>query len=266
MEPWLYDIEPDLDQPLIERLCRFPREPNLLVCGLRWLTATMLRGWLRVYHRLTIVGRENLPANSSFVMVANHASHLDTLCLLAALPMTRLHRAFPAAAKDYFFVSSMRALLATVVANALPFERRGDPRHSLDVCKHLLANPGTILVVFPEGTRSRTGELCDFRPGVGLLLAGSDIPVVPCKLDGAFAAWPTGAWLPRPRSVQLTIGTPHVYADRPATQASARQICRELRDKVLLLGHADLDAKLSRPIGQHVIPEKTETLPLQVVS
>src|SRR5947209_1400145 len=260
MQPWHYDPPADLEQPLIERLRRFPREPDMLVFGMRWLTASVLRTWLRVYHRLTITGRANLPLDRSFVMVANHASHLDTLCLLAALPMTRLHQAFPAAAQDFFFVNGLRTLVATVVANALPFDRRLDPRHSLDVCAHLLANPGNILIVFPEGTRSPTGELGEFKPGVGLLVAGTDIPVVPCNLDGAFAAWPKGAWLPRPRAVRLTIGTPVMYTDRPANKESARRICRELRERVRALGPAAPPAHSGRPRGQQVLPEQAEAL------
>ena len=63
------------------------------------------------------------PADESFVLVANHASHLDTLCLLAALPLRRLHRAYPAAAADYFFVNVARRALAVLVVNALPFHR-----------------------------------------------------------------------------------------------------------------------------------------------
>ena len=76
-----------LTEPVVERLRRFPREPDMLVYGLRMAAALLCRGWLRLYHRLSISGRENLPAEGSFVMVANHASHLDALCLLAALPM-----------------------------------------------------------------------------------------------------------------------------------------------------------------------------------
>jgi hypothetical protein len=131
MQPWHYDPPPDLDQPLLERLRRFPREPDMLVFGARWLAAAVLRGWLKLYHRFTITGRENLPTGCSFVMVANHASHLDTLCMLSALPMGKLHRAYPAAARDYFFVSTPRVLMAAVVTNALPFDRRLDPRHGL---------------------------------------------------------------------------------------------------------------------------------------
>src|SRR5436190_23945757 len=117
MEQWHYDPLADLDQSLSERLRGFLREPGMLVRGVRSLAAVVLRCWLRVYHRLTIVGRQNLSADRSFILIANHASHLDTLCLLSALPIRRLHRAFPAAAKDYFCVSTPRALLAAVVIN-----------------------------------------------------------------------------------------------------------------------------------------------------
>ena len=86
---------------------------------------------------------------------------------------------FPAAARDYFFVSAPRIFLAAVVINALPFERKLTPRQSLKLCEGLLHNSGNVLILFPEGTRSTTGELGEFKPGVGHLLAGRDVPVVP---------------------------------------------------------------------------------------
>src|SRR5687767_11245401 len=104
MDAWQYETAEDLDQPLVERLRRFPRDPDMLVYGTRLAAALALRSWLRVYHRLQVVGRENLCRDRSFVLVANHASHLDALCILSALPLGMLHRVFPAAAKDYFFV------------------------------------------------------------------------------------------------------------------------------------------------------------------
>ena len=67
---------------------------------------------------------EHLRSNRSFVLVANHSSHLDTVCLLAGLPLRRLHRAFPAAAADYFFKSVPRTWIATVVVNAFPSSDR----------------------------------------------------------------------------------------------------------------------------------------------
>jgi 1-acyl-sn-glycerol-3-phosphate acyltransferase len=238
MEQWHYDPAADFDQALTERLRRFPYGPDTLVCGVRSLAAAVLRCWLGVYHRLTIVGRQNLPADRSFVLVANHASHLDTLCLLSALPIRRLHRAFPIAARDYFFASAPWALLAAVVVNALPFDRHFAPWRCLSACAHLLQEPGTVLIFFPEGTRSGGPEPGEFKPGVALLAAGRDIPVVPCHLAGTHAALPKGAWCPRPRAVRLTIGAPRVYAHLPPTKESAKEICRELREAVISLGHA----------------------------
>jgi 1-acyl-sn-glycerol-3-phosphate acyltransferase len=242
MDPWHYDPAADLQQPMIERLRTFPRQPDMLVYGLRSLAALTCRGWLRTYHRFCIVGRERLPKSGSFVLVANHASHLDALCLLAALPLGTLHRAFPAAARDYFFVSAPRVFAAAVLVNAMPFERETSPRQSLSICRRLLENPGNVLIVFPEGSRSKTGKIAEFRPGVGMMLAGCDIPVLPCYIRGAHAAFPKGAWLPRPRKVTLNVGSALTFHDRPRGKESAVQIACDLRAAILALALAPPEA------------------------
>jgi 1-acyl-sn-glycerol-3-phosphate acyltransferase len=229
---WQYEPAPDLDQPLVERLKRFPREPDITVYALRSLAALVVRGWLKAYHRLKITGRENLPKEGSFVLVANHSSHLDAFCLLSALPLRKLHRAFPAAAQDYFFVSVPRVAFSAVVINALPFGRQTHIRHSIELCRQLLANPGNILILFPEGTRTGTGRMGEFKPGIGLLATGLELPIVPCHLDGTFAAWPKGRLLPRPRSVRLRIGAAKTYAHLPPGKESAEKICRDLQEAV----------------------------------
>src|SRR5437588_4028373 len=142
MGSWSYAPAPDLGRPFASRLRHFPREPDVLVYGLRSVAAIILRSWVRVYHRLEIIGQENLPLGEAFVMVANHSSHLDTICLLAALPLRRLHRAFPAAAQDYFFLKRPRMALAAITVNAMPFDRQKQIRHSLDLCRRLLRQRG----------------------------------------------------------------------------------------------------------------------------
>lgn len=214
----------------------FWREPGMVVHGVRSVAAMALRCWLKVYSRLTIEGRQNLPADRSFIMVANHASHLDTLCLFSALPVRQLSRTFPVAASDYFCVNPLRAFFAKLFVNVLPFDRHLACGHSLSVCADLLQKPGTIVILFPEGTRTGGSEPGEFKSGVGLLAAGHDIPVVPCHLAGTHDALPKGACFPRPKSLQLTIGEPRVYAHLSATKESRTQICRELRDAVMLLG------------------------------
>lgn len=232
MKKWRYDSTHDLDQPMVERLRRFPREPDMLIYGLRSLVALIIRAWLRLYFRFEVIGQEHLRTNRSLVMVSNHSSHLDTLCLLAALPLRKLHRAFPAAASDYFFQSVPRIWIAAVVVNALPFARQAQVRQSLSVCAQLLANPGNILIIFPEGTRTKTGRIQEFKSGVGALVAGRDVAVVPCHVDGAFAAWPKGCRLPRPKKVRLLIGSSRNYASVAPEKANISAIATELREAV----------------------------------
>jgi len=236
MEAWSYSPAADLDQQLLQRLRQFPREPDMLTYGLRSLAALTMRGWLRGYHRFSISGQENIPRTGSFVLVANHCSHLDALCLLAAVPLGKLHRAFAAAAADYFFISPRRAAMAGLVVNALPFNREVNVRQSLRLCRELLANPGNVLVLFPEGSRSTVGECRPFKHGIGLLVAGTNVPVLPCHLDGTHRALPKRSIVPRPYRVRLTIGAPRFYAEHCACKTGAAVVAKDLQLAVQRLG------------------------------
>jgi len=232
MKKRLYDSVRDVDQAPVDRLRQFPRDPDMLVYGLRSLGALIIRGLLHSYNHFEIIGHQNLRTNRSLVIVANHCSHIDTLCLLAALPLRKLHRAFPAAASDYFFQSVPRLWAAAILVNALPFARQARVRQSLSLCRELLANPGTILIIFPEGTRSTTGEVGEFKSGIGALVAGRDVAVAPCFIDGSFQAWPKGKRFPRPRKVRLVVGTPLNYGNRGTDKNDICAIAAELRDAV----------------------------------
>lgn len=236
MTEWEYHPAPDIDQTMAEHLRDFPRQPQMLDYALRSLAALFLRGWMRVYHRLRIVGQENLPNTGSFVLVCNHTSHLDTLAMLCAIPLKKIHRAFPAAAADYFFASIPRSAVSAIFINALPFDRKMKGAESLTVCSKLLANPGNMLIIFPEGTRTTTGEMGRFRSGIGRLVAGTELPVVPCHLDGGLKAWPKGRLLPMPFRLRLSVGEPVVYDHLDKTADSVRQVCQDLEKRVSDLG------------------------------
>jgi len=229
---WQYQPTPDFDKTPADRLRMFPRHPDMLVYGVRFVLHALVRVWLRVYNRFRITGREHLPLDRPFVIVANHASHLDAICLLSALPLARIQKAYPAAAKDYFFTTLTKTAFFAVTMNAMPFDRRENPRESIDLCRELLATPGHVLILFPEGTRSTTGELAPFKPGIGFLVAGTNVPVVPCYLDGAYRAWPKGAWIPRPRKLELRIGEPVTFAEVVSEKEGAKMIAAALQRAV----------------------------------
>jgi 1-acyl-sn-glycerol-3-phosphate acyltransferase len=203
---------------------------------LRVATQLGMRAALRTYNHLDVVGRENLPLDTSFVMVCNHSSHLDAVSLLASLPLTRIHNAFPVAAADYFFSSPMRSVLSTIAVNGLPLDRHNGS-DGLEVCRRLLTNSKTVLIIFPEGTRTCSGSIGRFRSGVARLVAGTEIPVVPCYLSGAFEAWPKGQHLPRPGTLRLVIGRPQTFPDVSShDRAAIATLSSRLRDDIVALG------------------------------
>ena len=239
MKEWEYHPPPDIDATMAETLRNFPREPKMLPYAIRSIAALLLRGWMRIYHRLRIEGRGNLPGSGSFIMVCNHTSHLDTLCMMCAVPMNKIHRTFPAAAADYFFSSLPRSAISAVLINALPFDREMKGAESLAICANLLMNEGNILIIFPEGTRTTTGEMGRFRSGIGRLVAGTDLAVVPCHLSGGLRAWPKGKLVARPFSLRLRIGAAQTYGHLGKSADSVQAICEDLQSRVGSLGSSE---------------------------
>ena len=236
MNEWEYHPATDIDASMSESLRNFPREPHMGAYALRLVAALILRLWMKLYHRMRIEGRENLPTAGSFILVCNHTSHLDTLCMLCAMPVRKIHRTFPAAAADYFFSSLPRSAVSAVLINALPFDREVKGAESLTVCSELLKNDGNMLIIFPEGTRTTTGAMGRFRSGIGRIVAGTDLPVVPCNLSGGLRAWPKGKLLPRPRKLVLRIGAARTYGQLEKNSASVKHICHDLEEQVAQLG------------------------------
>ena len=99
MDPWKLNPARDLGLPLRERLRSTRREGGLLDSIAQISARTVVRLILLVYHRLRIRGRENLPRDCPFILIANHASHLDSIVLAAMCPWRIRRRMYPIAAE-----------------------------------------------------------------------------------------------------------------------------------------------------------------------
>ena len=209
-----WELKPARDHELSprEKLASLKREGGLASLVSQWCWRQAVRVYLRLFHRLSVGGVENLPA-PPFVLVANHASHLDILALTAALPARYLERVHPIAAEDHFFASFAGSLFAAMAINALPLKRKAARGKDLALLRERLVEEGLIYVLFPEGTRSRDGRMAPFKAGIGALLAGEDVAIVPCHIEGAFAALPPQRHWPRPVKLRLAIGKPIGVAD-----------------------------------------------------
>jgi 1-acyl-sn-glycerol-3-phosphate acyltransferase len=215
-----------------ERLRSLKRERGLVgvVAGACW--RGLLRGYLALFHRLAVEGRENLP-EPPFVMIANHTSHLDALVLAAALRGQAARAAHALAAGEVFFGSDRGALFSAYAINALPVWRGRTTRGEIATLRARLVEDRLVYIMFPEGTRSRTGEMAPFQQGLSVLVAGTGVPVVPCRIEGAFAAWPAHRRWPRPATVRVRIGAPVMDAGADAAGWAAG--ARILRDAILAL-------------------------------
>jgi 1-acyl-sn-glycerol-3-phosphate acyltransferase len=138
----------------------------------------------------------------------NHASHLDIPVLRRALGSRGRHRLAVAAADDYWFRRRVYRFVVSWFA-AVPFRRAGNGADSIRTVEALLGE-GWRVVIFPEGTRSRSGAMGRFKPGAGLIAVRTGCPVVPVRIDGLWAVLPPGRRRPRSGTVWVRFGEPLV--------------------------------------------------------
>lgn len=232
MRPWRLHPARDLGMPMRERWRSLRRESGLLetMAHVAWWSLTRI--YLAIGHRLEVVGREHIPSNPPFVLAANHASHLDALVLMSAMPGRMCGRIFPIAAGDSFFETPASAAFAASIFNALPMWRNRSRPHELqELRRRLLADP-CAYVIFPEGTRTRNGAMMPFRAGLGKLVAGTSIPVIPCCIDGTFKALPPNRHLPRLHKIALHIGRPMVFLSVPDERKGWEEIVKSVEAAV----------------------------------
>lgn len=238
MNAWQYNPARDLGLQANQRRCSPLRETDLSCSVLRLAWLASVRGILKSWNRLEVCGLKNLPAQPPFVIAANHTSHLDAVILASALSLRWHDRVSPLAAGDYFFASGPLAEFSARILNALPVwrDRQHGQRHELARLRERLIQQSAIYIVFPEGSRSRDGEMHNFKPGFATLVAGTTIPVVPCHIDGAFCALPPAGHLVRPRKIVLLVGEPMTFARVPQQASGWRQIAAQVEDSIAVLG------------------------------
>src|SRR4029453_8010622 len=178
---------------------------------------------------VTVLGEEHLVGLSRpFVVVSNHASHLDAPLILGSLPHKLSRYVAAGAAADYFFDVWGRKGLTSLFFNAFPVDRTGlRGRHGLATG---LLDDGIPLLLFPEGPRSRTGEMASYKPGAAALCISRDVPCLPVAIVGASEAMPYGQnWPTRGRlPVYVTFGEPMWPEDGETVVQFSERITKEV--------------------------------------
>ena len=155
---------------------------------------------LFLYVKRRVDGREVLGEEMAapVIFVANHCSHLDTPTILRAMPRKWRNRTAVAAAADYFYKSRWRAWSVALVFNTVPLGRDGGGLGN-GASDHVdkLIEEGWNLLMFPEGTRSRNGEIGKVHSGAAVLAAQHGLNIVPIWVGGTHEAMPPGQNWPK---------------------------------------------------------------------
>jgi len=149
-------------------------------------------------------GRSNIPAHTNFIVAANHSSHLDMGLTKMALGEAGKDMVALAAA-DYFFDNKYKRAVMENFTNLVPMERTGSLRQSLRHASSFL-DRGYNALIFPEGTRSLTGEMAEFKPVIGYLALHAGVGIVPIYLEGTHDAMPKGSSILKSRTIGARIG------------------------------------------------------------
>jgi 1-acyl-sn-glycerol-3-phosphate acyltransferase len=168
-----------------------PRQDRLRVLIARWVS---VYGWLTPLYRFEIHGREHLPRDSAYVMVANHESGLDTLALLMLGTPARF------IAESYLFRIPLNGALFRR-SRQIPVEigDRESGRQALAIAERAIAE-GTPIAIFPEGHLS-PDTLAPFRPGAFVLAQRAGVPLIPIVIEGAGRAWRPGTLVVKGRHI-----------------------------------------------------------------
>jgi len=249
VEEWKLEPAHDLGLSGLARYRSLRREGGLVESIARLAAWGSIRGLLHMLHGLRIHGRENLPASPSFVLASNHASHLDALVLGAAVPLAWRDHVFPIAAGDLFFEHGGIAALVTTLLNAVPVWRRKTSIQHVKALRQKLVEEPSIFILFPEGTRARDGKMQAFKSGVGMMVAATPVPIVPCHLNGTFESFPPNRVVPRIHRITLRIGQPLAFPEVANNHAGWDKIGQAIEASVRRL--ADLS------LADTTLPEKT---------
>jgi long-chain acyl-CoA synthetase len=177
----------------------------------------------RIFMQMRVEGLEHLRAlDGPVVFAANHQSHLDTPAIMLALPARWRYRLAPAMAKEFFkahfnpgaysrrewFTNSLNYYLSCQFFAAFPLpQREAGTRQTLRYIGNVIAD-GYSVLIFPEGKRTQTGAIGRFMPGVGMIGARLDVPVVPVRLEGLERVLHTKMKFPQRGPVRVAFGPP----------------------------------------------------------
>lgn len=187
------------------------------------LICLLIRNFARLFFGLSIQGVENVPGQGRLLIAANHQSYLDPPLVGSCIP------------REIFYLAKVelfrKPLLGPLIRhlNSIPINRAGQDLESLRRAAQVLQNDGALLI-FPEGTRSRTGQFLKPTRGLGFLAKQADAPVLPVYVHGTRGCWKR---IFRRHAIKVVFGEPLQISSFNVEHQSASQAYQSIADRVM---------------------------------
>ena len=189
-----------------------------------WFLFTLMFGF-------RCLGRNRIPRRGGCIIACSHQSFLDPIIVGFSCSRAVNYLARSTLFKNKVFAALIRSY------GAMELEREEADVKALKKCVERLRR-GEIVLLFPEGTRTRTGEIAPLKPGVFLMSSRAGVPVVPAAIEGSLESWPRGRLFPRPAPLRIAYGVP-IYPGRGGS--SYREMALRLRREM-----QELQARIKR--------------------
>ncbi len=172
-----------------------------------------------------VSGVENIPMEGPLLIAPNHTSYLDPLAVGAFIP-----RGVHYVGREELFKNSAFARLLEI-CKCIPIKKEKPGKATIGKFLSLLRR-GEALMIFPEGTRSPSGELQEAGAGIGLLALSTGAPIIPALVKGADKALPLKAHWIKLRPIKVCFGKP-ILPDRFSSRKAPRLCRQEVADAVM---------------------------------
>lgn len=192
-----------------------------------WFCHTSTKIAAKVFYRFEVVNRERLIESGPALIACNHESFLDPPCVSIAFrnPIHFLAR------KSLFDNPMFGGLISRL--NALPVDQDKPDMTGLRRIIGLLKS-GERVLIFPEGERTLDGDFGPAEPGVGLVIAKSQVPVLPVRIFGAYDVFPRGAKVPKVvGKITIVVGNPIDFSNEKADSTNRKKLYQSFSERTL---------------------------------
>jgi len=189
-----------------------------------WFVKGLAWPVIRMYFRFRRYGKTKVPSAGACIVVANHASYLDAICLGSASPR-RLRFLI---SRDIYGLLRLRWFY--FMMGAIPLRTEGADTRALRTALDVLKSGGAV-GIFPEGQRMKDGSIGEGKMGFAFLASRSGAPVIPAAIVGAHHAMAVGTIIPRPRRVRVFFGDPIPF--RPGGERARKEELMDFANHVM---------------------------------